>query len=358
MKKNLGYAFLISLLGFVLLFTGCKEKKNEETKLKVGVLLPLTGDLAFLGNVFHNSMLMNVDTTKIQLIVEDTKGEAKTAVNLAQKLISTDKVKIMISFIPAISESVNPVCKANNMTHFVFAFSPEITANENVLKMYPSSNDEAGNYIKYIKENNIKNVVFLRHIFPDAELAFKSIIQPQLKSLNIQVEDIPFDLATKDFKNLASKVKSYNPELIIVQSLSYNYSNILKSFIDANLSNKVLGDLNFIDLYNYSDIIPQEMENIPFLGVDYCLNNPYKIYEENYYKTFKKRPYIFGAFPYDLMTVVNNIDKSGISKNDIINYYNQNTISGVSGEIKFNETGDQIIDYGILKYIDNKVTHQ
>ncbi|GEM_PF-5407410 len=353
-RKLFVILLLISSLFITSSCTSDSKKSNDKSKIKVGVIMPLTGDIAFLGQSFTNAILMNADTSKVELFIEDTKGEPKNAVSIVKKMISVNNIDVAISLKPAISESINPILEKEGIPHFVFAFSPEITTASNVIKVYPSSDDEVLGYLNYANDQGFKNIVFLRHIFPDAELAFKTVVIPEAKKMNLNVTDIPFELSTKDFNNLAQKVKSNNPDLVVVQSLSYNFLNITKSFYNINILNKMLGDLNFGDLYTYDFSTVKEMDHIPFLGMAYVLSNKYETFEKEYNEKFKERPNIFAAFPYDVMTIINNLNKSELTKSDIINYYNNSETEGITGIIKFDSQGDQIINYKILEYADGK----
>lgn len=334
---------------FCLLSYSCTSKEKSD-RIRVGVLMPLTGDIAFLGQSFTNAILMNADTAKVELFIQDTKGEPKTAISILNQMIATKGLDVVVSLKPAVSESINPILEVKNIPHFVFAFSPEITNANNVIKQYPSSDAEDMAYLNYAVEHNKKNIVFLRHIFPDAELAYKTIVIPNAQEKGLNVHDVPFDLSTKDFNNLTQKVKSLNPDMIVVQSLSYNFLNIVRSFYHAEILEKMLGDLNFGDLYTYDFTTVKEMDNIPFLGLSYVLTDSYKTFEKKYLEKYGDRPNIFAAYPYDVMTVINNLSKSGANKEDIIKYYNDNNVNGVTGRLWYDKKGNQNVDYQILKY--------
>ena len=170
--------------------------------------------------------------------------------------------------------------------------------------------------------------------------------------MGLSVVDIPFDLATKDFNNLTQKVKSYNPDLVVVQSLSYNFLNIVRSFHNAGILDKMLGDLNFGDLYTYDFDTVKEMDGIPFLGLSFVMTEAYENFEKQYISEFGERPNIFAAYPFDVMTIINNLQLSGLTKEEIINYYNNNIVEGVTGRLWYDSKGNQKIDYQILKYQD------
>ena len=101
MKKIAAQAFVI----LALLFLGTTLEAAAPAKgIRVGVLLPLTGKLAELGEIERKSFLMAVDEINgtggidgepIELIVEDTVGKPETGQAAIQKLILQDEVCIV-----------------------------------------------------------------------------------------------------------------------------------------------------------------------------------------------------------------------------------------------------------------------
>ena len=120
-----------------------------------------------------------------------------------------------------------------------------------MIKQYPSSDVEDEELLAYAESKGAKSIAFLRHIISDAEDAYKSIVLPRSKEMGITVFDEPFEENTKDFNSLSHKIKSYNSDLIVVQSFSYNYLNIVRNFYLNGIQDKMVGDLNFNDLYTY-----------------------------------------------------------------------------------------------------------
>ena len=351
MKKSV----LLVLISVCILFVGCNNDGSSD-KIKVGVLMPLTGDMAFLGQSFANAMLMNADTSKVELFIQDSKGEPKTAISVVNQLISTKHVDVVVSLMPSVSETINPILQAKGITHFVFAFSPDITNADNVIKQYPSSDVEDEELLAYAESKGAKSIAFLRHIISDAEDAYKSIVLPRSKEMGITVFDEPFEENTKDFNSLSHKIKSYNSDLIVVQSFSFNYLNIVRSFYLNGILDKMVGDLNFNDLYTYEFETVKEMDNIPFLGMKYVLTDEYKAFESSFSQKFSDRPSVMSAFPYDVMTIINALNESGKKKEEIISYYNKHIVNGVTGRLYYDQKGNQKIDYLVMKYSGGKFT--
>lgn len=341
----------IVLVSLTFLFNGCKSKsaKDLEGKIKVGVILPLTGDIAFMGEMLKNAMIMNQDTSKVSLYFEDSKGDTKTAVSVVNNLISVKKCNAIVSFLPPVSEAINPICKNNDLLHFVFAFSPRITQNSNVIKQFPSSDYEAEQFISYIKTQQANKVVYFRHMYPDADFAFKKIVYPTLSAEGINVIDIPHEQTCKDYRNLALKTKKECPDLVVIQSLSMNYRNILTTLRDNQIHNIVL-DLNCVDFYGDNTLSESLISNVPFIGMEFMLDSTFVDFMNKYQQTYNLKPYVFGAFAHDLMFVINNLDITGFEKNNIIEFYDKNVIKGATGIIRYDKMGNQTLQYSILKY--------
>jgi len=95
-----GIIILILIGLFYINLTGNVIKNNE--KIKIGIMTPTTGNLAFLGENIVNSAKLAVKEQglddKVELIVEDTGylGGGGNVINSYNKLVQTDKVQVII----------------------------------------------------------------------------------------------------------------------------------------------------------------------------------------------------------------------------------------------------------------------
>lgn len=361
MKKQFVKKLSLVLLVTVILFSfsGCnigkKKSSGDNNKISVAVIVPLTGGLSFAGDFVKKSMEMGIDTSKVSLFFEDSKGTAKDAVTATSKLINSNEIDIVVSMMTYISESINPICEQKNIPHFIYGFSPTITESSVAIRHFPSSVDEAKMYINYINENNYSDIVFFRHIEPDADWAYNNITAPQLlKNDSVELNDIAFNTNTKNFHNLATKLKQYNPELCIVQSYSFNFDNIISNLKSISYTNDILCDLNFVDVYNFSRDQQVKLEHIPFLGVTYVLNDSFAKYSKDYQEKYRSKPYVYGAFAYDLAILLNNLNDINLTKNSIIEYCETTNINGVSDRITYDKNGNLQIKYDFLEIVEGE----
>ena len=90
----------------ILQNNGIDEFKTISPKLKVGVLLPITGEHKEIGNLILKSLelaLFQNDIEKIELIIKDTKADPKTTESIFNDLLKKD-VKLFIG--PLFSKSL------------------------------------------------------------------------------------------------------------------------------------------------------------------------------------------------------------------------------------------------------------
>ena len=110
---------IMFLLATVTLFLiGCGGKKDAASSdvIKIGVIAPLTGDLAQYGTPAKDGFQLKVDEInaaggingkKIELVIEDNKGDVNESVSIFKKLKGQDKVDMIVG--PIISSTSNAV---------------------------------------------------------------------------------------------------------------------------------------------------------------------------------------------------------------------------------------------------------
>lgn len=352
-SQSLFVTFLILLVfsGFVS-STLCSCHRQVEKK-KVGVVFPLTGDLAFVGEFMKNSLLL--DSTDVTYIIEDCQSKPSQATMAANKLINQDKVSYVVSTLSFLSEAINPVCESKNIPHFILSFSPTLVDKSNVIQPFVSTRLEAEKFVDYIRSNGYYKVAFLRHQEPDATYGFEKIIEPKLKEMGVEIIDVPFNNATiKDFKPEILKIKQAEPELIVIQSLAYNIPNIVSAIKTYNITIPVLGDVNFLDIQDAQTM--ELVAGIPFVGIQSVLTSYYSQFKQKYIEKYKIAPFALGSFSYDLGLYLRQIPAHA-SMDQIMTLLNGMTDPCLvnNNEVRFNKSGQENVVCKILTFKDNDV---
>lgn len=101
LKSKIMAALLMCCAVFLLF--ACKAKDGDS--VSIGAIFPLSGGVAFYGNESRDGALLAIEQInaaggllgkKIALLVEDDEGNAEKAVNAITKLVSRDKVSIIM----------------------------------------------------------------------------------------------------------------------------------------------------------------------------------------------------------------------------------------------------------------------
>lgn len=149
-KALLWLVVLVLIVGGFVLYGSKGGEKASTEPIKIGVMVPLTGDGAYYGEPARNIYQMAVEEINaaggvngrnIELVIEDSKCNGKDATNAAQKLINVDQVQVIIGGFCS-SESLAAVPLAAEKKVALFSpgsSSPDLTgASPYFFRNYPS----------------------------------------------------------------------------------------------------------------------------------------------------------------------------------------------------------------------------
>src|SRR6266567_1748687 len=165
MTRALGFAPAIALA--TALFGGAAQAQT----IKIGVNEPLTGAFAASGTYVVNGAKIAADEinakggikgTKIELVIEDNKSNPTEAVAVAEKLISRDKVPVMMgAWSSTYTLAVMPKLMEYKVPMLVeTSSSGKITTSGNpyIFRISPPSSVEASAFAPTVDKLGIKKV--------------------------------------------------------------------------------------------------------------------------------------------------------------------------------------------------------
>ena len=126
-RRNLTTGAFISLAALATTITPAGAQAPPP--IKIGVILPLTGNLAQTGEEAVVGMKMYFDEIgnqvagrPIQLIIEDEQNRPDVALNKARKLVENDHVQMLAGFISsAVALAVNEYAREKNVPMIISA---------------------------------------------------------------------------------------------------------------------------------------------------------------------------------------------------------------------------------------------
>lgn len=344
---------LIVIVAFIL-----QVDNQQQEVIKIGAILPLTGDAAQWGIPPQKGAQLAVEQINkkggingrhLELIIEDSRAEPKEGISAFNKLIAIQDTKIVIG---AVASSVT------------LAIAPLAERNQ-VLLISPASTSpkisQAGDFIfRVIPSDDLRGKVFAEYLFNDANIHSISILyinneggvgnKETLKNRFVQlggeiVTEEAYSQTATDLRTQLTKIKSAQTQALVVVSYPKDTILVIKQSLELNLGKP---------LYFQTEAVedPQVLREagVAAEGAIYILPAAAKgemstKFSKNYQKKYGQEPGLFAAEAYDIVYLIASALEVNSEMNvpsDVIRdyFYNLKGYSGASGKIAFDENGD------------------
>ena len=260
-KKAVGAIAMTTVMA--TMFAGCGDSKKEaanSNEIKVGALFELTGNVANYGKSCYNGFQMAIDEVnakggvngkKITIVQADNKSEPSESGNQATKLISKDKVAVIVG--PATSACVSAatpvVTNAKVPLMAPVATAPGITVDEKgKVRPYifracftdPFQGKVMATFA--VKSLNVKNVAIFYDSSSDYSKGLMEVFGKTLEENGGKVVAKEAFLAKdQDFKAALTKLKAADPQALYVPAYYEEVSKIVKQAREVGLDCPILG---------------------------------------------------------------------------------------------------------------------
>ncbi|MES2216013.1 MAG: ABC transporter substrate-binding protein [Patescibacteria group bacterium] len=212
--------------------------------IKIGVITPLSGDGAVYGEPARNVYQLAVDEInaaggiggkQIVLAIEDSKCNGKDAVSATQKLITVEKVQIIIGGVCS-SESLAsvPVLEAAKVAMFSpAASSPDLTGKSLFFSRdYPSDASQGSVLAQKAFDLGYRKVAFIQEQ-TDYALGIYKAFTEKFQSLGGTVIKEEFPTTQTDFRSSLAKLQSEKPDMLLIDAQTApGAGRILKQLTD------------------------------------------------------------------------------------------------------------------------------
>lgn len=253
---------ILVLIAFVFFTFSCKENKIEKsTDIKItsiGFINPMTGELAGYGEAVKRGVDLAVKEVNdksllksgsLEVIMEDSKGETKTAITSVQKLISIDKTKYIIGGISSnVTLAMLPVTEKNKV--FLFspgAATPKLTNKGQLfVRNWPSSHEEANNAASYSYNNLNHRKVSIIYVNNDWGLGLMQNFESKFASLGGEIVDkqiYPYE--NNDFKTLLLKMNK-DADFIYLAGNQKEMGHFTKQLRERGINLPIISNTSFL----------------------------------------------------------------------------------------------------------------
>ena len=359
------------------------EMVNEYTniadnKLRVAILVPLSGKVKAVGESIVNSAEMSIfnnNKKNIVLKIYDTKGTTFGAVEALNKAVK-DGIDVVIG--PLFSEetkAVKNIIKKNNLISFSLSNDESLKNIDNVFVTGSIPEQEIQTLISYMMENDFYNYValmpnsshgalmnkILRNTIlnKDGLLIKTDYYEPNENNMLLKINDLVnfYEVPQTIFedyekKKLENKLLGLEEPELIIQEDEKIYPQAL--FIpDGGSKAEEIANLLFINQKNdrYIQLIGTSkldgdinIQNNPYMDkVIFVGSNPskYQKFYDDYLKIFRKEPIKITSMVYDLINVIDKFyekfeDGYVVNKRALLD---PNGFDGIDGKFRFLPNG-------------------
>ena len=317
----------IMLMGSI--FAGCGDDAKSD-EIKIGANFELTGNVANYGSATLDGLKLaikevndagGVNGKKITIVDADNKSEASEAVNAATKLISDDKVKVIVG--PAVTANV--IAESQVATDDKIpvvapdATSPEVTVENGQVKPYIFRScfidPQQGTVMaKFATENlKAKTAVIYVDNSTDYSKSLGKVFKEKFEAAGGKVLDQQaFVAKDQDFKATLTTLKAANADVIFVPAYYEEVGKIVKQARELGITCPILGTDGWDDS-KVADIAGADALNNTFFSTHYSdKDDSVKGFVEAFKQEYGHMPNVFAALGYDAgKMIVDAIKRAG-----------------------------------------------
>jgi branched-chain amino acid transport system substrate-binding protein len=242
------------LLGAAIALVVAGQARAEDT-IKIGVIQPLTGSVAYNGTTDVNGSKLAVEERnakggvlgkKVELVIEDGVCNPAKSVNAAEKLIQRDKVTVLSgAFCSSATAAVMPVA-ANYKIPLVTGVSSAADLTEKGNKYFFRATETDALLAKsfasiLVEQLKLKKVAYIG-VNDDWGRGGVEQFEKQMTALGAStVMKDYFDPGTTDFYTLLTKLKSSGADGVFVAAETQDGSILVKQKAELGLKVKMFG---------------------------------------------------------------------------------------------------------------------
>lgn len=321
-QKILGAVLGAVMLGSLVAGCGGGDKKAASNEIKIGANFELTGNVANYGAACDKGLQLAIDEAnaaggvlgkKIVIVKADTKSETSEAANAATKLVSEDKVKIIVG--PATTGSVLAEAQiATNAKVPVVApaaTSPKVTVENGKVQPYLFRacfiDPQQGDVMARFALENLKAKTAAVYVDSSSDYSkslgqvFKQVFEANGGKVLMEEAFLQKD---QDFKATLTKLKTANADVLFVPAYYEEVGKIVKQARELGMTLPMLGTDGWDDP-KVADIAGIKALNNTYFSTHYSDKDPdVKPFIDAFTKKFNQAPNVFAALGYDAGKIV------------------------------------------------------
>jgi len=320
----------------------------------IGVILPLSGDLASLGEAAKKSAelaerdLPGGMREQLSVIFEDDRFDPKTTISAFNKLVGTNKADAIICFGSGPCSAVAPLADKQSIPLIAIASALVQKDKDFVVRLELNTVEEAKRLLIYIEERNYQRIASIIAVQEGIQSSYTALADDtDFTTREIASESVAPDL--KDFRTPIAKILATKPDVILVGLLPGRAGEFGKQVRTLGYTGDLVG-FNFIEGEETLVAAQGNLDGIVYTQVA----DPQNWFAEQYETAYHQSIGPGSAHIYDAITLIARaVAQSKYEPDEIISFLTSvKNFSGALGTYSSTDTHEFTLPI-ILKTIQN-----
>lgn len=324
-----------------LLFMQCTPK---ESRVKIGIDIPLTGNYAWWGQEFKEGVDIYAEKdTDLELIFENNHGKTNDAVSAANKLIKIEKVDALITLFAPFSFPVRDIAE-KSQTPFISTFNSSTSFTQGYSYVFSDfiTNDLTLPFlVDYVTKSMQLNKGVYLCVNDDYGVDGAKIVTNLFKQKGISINGDFFNTGESDFRNIFAKSLKNDIQFIFIIARDRDLINAVNQVRERNKNLIILGVASFDAPVVWDGIYGDNQKNILFASsyFEENFNDEAKLFCNEFYKRNGRTPNYPAIYGYTICQYLSNVIKEAQQKNvSIVSLLDELDCESIRGRIKMTES--------------------
>lgn len=357
--KNARFLAFAALLALV----ACKSAEREP--IKIGLITPLTGEIAALGaDILHGAQMKleelnaagGIRGTPLQIVAEDGRCTGSDAAAAAQKLISIDKV-VAIHGAGCSGESLAaaPIAQAAGIVLMSpSSSSPDLTtAGDFFFRTYPNDALKTTAMAQYFAERGFSKIAIISED-TDFSQGFRLSLKEKAGEGAFVFDEV-VEPGTKDYRTLLSRLKGKEFDVFVNNAQTPPTGSAMLQQLREQGFDQLIISHDVMDNAIVLNLAGEAAEGFQVINVPTVADD--SVFGTKFIGKYgaPQANMAWGAYGYDTLGVlaqaITAVGTDGAAMRDY--FYDMDAYSGVIGDFSFDANGDVLgINYALREVRD------
>lgn len=339
-------------LGWSAYQSGQGDLPKPDQVVKIGVMAPLTGDVAVYGQSVKSAIefaAAQANNANIELIFEDSKCDGKDAANAINKLINIDGVSAIIGELcSGATLAAAPIAEESQVVLISPAStSPDITnSGQYIFRTIPSDALQGSFGAQLVRSQDLSRLAII-YTNEDYGQGFEAVLREEFISEGGEiVASEAVEKGATDARTQLTKIKAAEPDSVyVISNSTASTVAILKQMKEVGIVNiKIFGSEGL----RSPDVLEGAGVSADALIVS-SVSAGSSDFIDGYKAQYGEEPGPFAAQAYDAYMILSQaVNNGAVTGPEIKDAISGISYSGASGDIAFDENGDVTGGYDVV----------